>query len=141
MPADFCRHQNFIFMFTVPENYRLQKGELATGPDAGNNGVFLIPHYSIDKYVFIVIASDGAGWQHVSVHIQAKHRNVDRCPTWGEMCFIKNLFWSENDVCVQFHPAKKDYVNMHPTTLHLWSPTSQVLPVPPSLLVGFTDKL
>jgi hypothetical protein len=130
-----------MLMFLVPEQYRVVKGDLATDPSIGNNGVFIIPHPKIKDYVFAVLASDGMGWEHVSVHLQAKHRSVDRCPTWAEMCFVKDTFWSEGDPCVQFHPARKDYVNNHPTTLHLWRPTSQVLPVPPSYLVGFTDGL
>ena len=33
-----------------------------------------------------VLFSDGLGWDHVSVSL------ADRCPTWAEMCFIKDLF-------------------------------------------------
>jgi hypothetical protein len=36
------------------------------------------------------------------------------------MCFVKGLFWDDEDVAIQFHPAKSEYVNFHPFALHLW---------------------
>src|SRR5580658_4748259 len=44
-------------------------------------------------------------FEHVSVSL------AHRCPTWEEMCKIKDLFWDDEDVVVQFHPAKSEYVN------------------------------
>jgi len=75
---------------------------------------------------------DSFWWEHVSVS------TATRCPTWPEMCFIKDLFWHEDECVVQYHPALKDYVNHHPYTLHLWRPTKQSdrMPTPPSILVG-----
>ncbi len=72
------------------------------------------------------------GWEHVSVSAP------DRCPTWGEMCTVKDLFWKDDEMVVQFHPPKANYVNCHPYTLHLWRPTKHKnkLPFPPSILVG-----
>lgn len=37
---------------------------------------------------------------------------------------------------VQFHPAKADYVNYHPATLHLWKPVGVPIPKPPPERVG-----
>jgi hypothetical protein len=58
------------------------------------------------------------------------------------MCKVKDLFWSEEDVVIQFHPAKSQYVNMAQNCLHLWQPladdgTPLKFPTPPSILVGF----
>lgn len=87
--------------------------------------------------VLRVLASDGEGWpyepppwEHVSVSL------ADRCPTWEEMCFVKNLFWEPHEEVVQFHPAKSDYVNFHPHTLHLWKPVGVKFLMPPSETVG-----
>ena len=52
-----------------------------------------------------IIASDGFGWEHVSVSRR------DRCPTWEEMCQIKALFWDEDDCVIQYHPPRSEYVN------------------------------
>ena len=55
---------------------------------------------------------------------------------WEEMCFIKSLFWSEDDCVIQYHPPKSDYVNNHQYCLHMWRPIEQSLPTPPSFMVG-----
>lgn len=80
---------------------------------------------------FSVIISDGGGWDHVSVTLNRK-----RCPTWEEMCWIKDQFFDENETVVQYHPAKSDYVNNHRYCLHLWKPTGAKLPTPESLMIG-----
>jgi len=78
----------------------------------------------------LVIFSDGAGWEHVSVSTPS------RSPNWTEMCFVKSLFWAPDDVVIQFHPAESQYVNNHPHCLHLWRPIGVTIPMPPSYLVG-----
>jgi hypothetical protein len=121
----------------VPEKDRLRKGTLASDPTYGNNGVFVIAHPKIADYFINCIASDGEGWEHVSVSLSSLTRKVERCPTWEEMCYVKDLFWSKEECVVQFHPAEKDYVNNHKYCLHLWKPVHQLLPVPDPLMVGF----
>lgn len=41
------------------------------------------------------------------------------------MQFLRNLFFRENDVVLEFHPAKKDYVNNHNYVLHMWESTDK----------------
>ena len=53
------------------------------------------------------------------------------------MCQVKDLFWEEEEVVVQFHPKKSEYVNMHEGCLHLWRSTEKEFPTPPSILVGY----
>lgn len=90
--------------------------------------VFIIPHYKIQNYEFQCIAGDDEdGWEHVSVVVQPKSKKATRCPTWEEMCFIKDQFWKENQEVVQFHPAKSEYVSAHDFCLHLWRPINQPL--------------
>lgn len=76
-----------------------------------------------------IIASWGGGWEHVSVC------PANRCPTWEEMCKIKDMFWNSNEVVMQIHPEKSAYVNIMPNCLHLWKPIDQEIPVPPILYV------
>lgn len=144
-------------MFNVPNKYRHRTGKLASDDSYGNNGMFNIPHYKISHYQFIVQASDGSGWEHASVSLlkeettivkQSKGNHVkrsqfvivERCPTWEEMCYIKDLFWQETDMVMQYHPAKEDYISMHPYCLHLWRPTDQTVPKPPSIFVGINQQ-
>lgn len=94
----------------------------------GNNGAFFIK-LKHGQNVF-VIASDGMGWEHVSVS------RKDRCPTWEEMCQVKAIFWDEEDCVVQYHPPRSEYVNHHKNCLHLWRPVGVDFPRPDFLMVG-----
>lgn len=116
------------------------KGE---APGVGLGGTY---YDSISGKSFNFIFSKQFGWEHLSVSTPSK------TPTWEQMCKMKDLFWNEDEVCVQYHPAKEDYVNNHPHCLHIWrpvaskdfinSPTSKedLLPVPPSILVGYRNE-
>lgn len=80
------------------------------------------------------IMSWGAGFEHCSVSMPT------RCPSWEQMCAIKDVFWNDDEVCMQLHPAKKDYVNNHPYCLHIWKPINEKIPLPPTILVGLKDN-
>lgn len=116
-------------MFKVPEKYRIKTGALGSNSSAGNCGAFRIMSLKL-KRPFACIASD-EGWEHVSVSLP------DRCPTWEEICFIKNMFWDEGDLVVQLHPPKEDYINNHPYCLHLWrkAGTNDFCERPPKIMV------
>ena len=77
-----------------------------------------------------MIVSWGEKWDHVSVSLE------DRCPTWEEMCWVKDLFWNRGETVIQYHPAADNYVNVHPYCLHLWKPQRRVIPLPPIEFVG-----
>ena len=84
-----------------------------------------------------VIWSYGCGLEHVSID------GKNRTPTWDEMCSIKDMFFSDDECCVQYHPPKSEYVNNIPHCLHIWKPIEQysgTLPIPPSLFVGIKGK-
>lgn len=114
--------------FSVPNKFRIRAGRLSTNDSIGNSGAFEIK-LKHSQTVF-VIASDAMGWEHVSVS------RKDRCPTWDEMCQIKDMFWGEEDCVVQYHPPRSEYVNMHPYCLHLWRSTDTEITIPPSIFVG-----
>lgn len=80
------------------------------------------------------IMSWGAGWEHCSVSIPT------RCPSWEQMCVMKELFWDDDEECMQLHPAKKDYVNNMKYCLHIWKPINEKIPMPPSIMVGFKKQ-
>jgi hypothetical protein len=120
--------------FHVPNRYRRRRG-----PMASNAGAFQLPSPIGDR-VLIIIAGDGLGWEHVSIHAYNVKRKEAKTPTWEEMCHVKALFWDPEDWVVQYLPAESEYVNNHPHTLHLWRPTAATLPTPPSILVGVKDE-
>ena len=124
-------------MFHVPEKYRVKRlrGDgLYSDESYGNNGVFSVPHWKPGRGMFRIQASDGFDWEHVSVSLP------QRCPTWEEMCCIKDMFWDDDDCVVQFHPSKSDYVNMAKHCLHLWRPIDDDMPRPHHILVGLKSK-
>lgn len=123
--------------FKVPNQYRDKTTPgLATPDDYGTTGFFVIPHYKINGYLFLCMVSDGMGWEHVSISIQNKGKAVERCPTWAEMCWLKDQFWDVEDCVVQYHPPKSQHISMHNYCLHLWRPTEEVLPMPDKIMVG-----
>lgn len=125
-------------MFKVPEHHRILHGPAASDASYGNNGAFFI---TIDEHWnFQVIASDGEGWEHVSVLVWNNHTGEQRTPIWDHMCFIKNLFWDEQDAVVQYHPPLSEYVNNHEHVLHLWRPIGVDIPRPPFWMVGVKSK-
>lgn len=127
-------------MFRVPEGARVVTGagRWNSTEDDGNNGAFLVIYdrKPFKPVMLNVIASDGEGWEHVSVSVQGS-LNKKRTPTWAEMCHIKDLFWDKEDTVLQYHPAESEYVNNHPYVLHLWRPVDgEGIPTPPHVLVG-----
>lgn len=128
-------------MFKVPEKSRLKTGTLGSDKSYGNNGIFIMelrwPGGTPEEVR--CIASDGEGWEHVSVSIK-KPNGITRIPSWDEMCMVKELFWDKEDCIVQFHPPKSQYVNMHPNVLHLWRKQGIKFETPPSILIGFKNQ-
>ncbi|MGZ8317536.1 MAG: DUF7694 domain-containing protein [Telluria sp.] len=118
-------------MFRVPEQYRVRTGLMGTDERAGNNGLFLVKMRG--NQVLAVVASDGEGWEHVSVSRR------DRCPSWEEMCHVKALFWSDDACVMQLHPPKADWISNHQFCLHLWRPVGVEIPRPPALMVGMQE--
>ena len=117
----------------MPEKFRVKKGSLASDSSYGNNGCFIVSSIGL-KSPLRTIASDELGWEHCSVSV------YNRCPTWQEMSFIKDMFWDDDDCVMQLHPPKSDYVDMAPYCLHLWRPIGIEIPRPPSILVGFKNE-
>lgn len=87
-----------------------------------------------DMIDYRIIVSWGGGWDHASMTLISC--SLARCPTWEEMCWLKDIFWHKDESVIQYHPAKDEYVNNHPHCLHLWKPQNVVLPIPPMEFVG-----
>ena len=66
----------------------------------------------------VVWGTDEGGWEHVSV--SPYDRSI--MPSWDDMCKVKSIFWEDDDMALQFHPKKSEYVNMVDNCLHLWAP-------------------
>lgn len=112
---------------------KLRKARVEGEDSDGPYGAFVIQGPCGERLV--IIANDAPagdvaalGWEHVSVSTRR------RAPNWTEMCFVKDLFWDEEEAVVQFHPPRSQYVNIFPYCLHLWRHKSGHQ-TPPSHLV------
>ena len=114
------------------ERGRIRSGHWGSDSSYGNTGSFIVmsPHGIELRILSSGAHAEDEGWEHVSVSAQG------RCPTLEEMCFVKDLFWNKEECVVQYHPAKSQYVNCHPHTLHLWKCKTAEFPVPPTWMVG-----
>lgn len=118
---------------------RLEAGRIRSGTYASESGCmhgeFNLYHGPTKGMLHILSSGSGElaeGWEHVSVSLQK------RCPNWPEMCFVKDLFWREDETVVQIHPPKALYVNFHPHCLHLWLEVGHPVRMPPMIMVGPT---
>jgi len=114
------------------EFYRIRRGGFASLPGE-DFGAFLIPGPCGRDLRVIASSGDkdeGILWEHVSVSLP------NRCPNWQEMCFIKDLFWDEEEAVMQLHPPRSRWINNHSYCLHLWRPLEQDIPLPPDVTVG-----
>lgn len=84
----------------------------------------------VDRKRWYVIFTRGFGWEHLSIS------QGNKTPTWDVMCMVKEIFWGDDEVCVEFHPKKEDYINMHEHCLHIWKPIGVEIPTPPPIMVG-----
>ena len=137
--------------FRVPENWRIQRPPMIS-KRGDLFGYFLLPASPARKIQFALrcVASDASDWdlmyaagfvpkdsipfEHVSVSLNPPA--MTRCPTWEEMCYVKDLFWEPDDVVMQIHPRKSEYVNNARYCLHLWRPVGVEIPTPPPITVG-----
>lgn len=126
-------------MFHVSELSRVADGPMGTDSSWGNNGAFQTSSPE-PGWLLVLIASDGDDWEHVSVHAARQIGGQQRTPTWKEMNYVKDLFWDAEDVVMQLHPKRSEYVNNHPCVLHLWRPVGIEIPTPPSYMVGVLQE-
>lgn len=116
--------------FEILEKYRFKnKPDLMSTKEGDDFGVFFIPTRLGKPPLKVLCAPMTEEWQQVSVSLPNK------CPTWGQMSYVKKLFWGEDVEVVQFHPPKEDYINNHSFCLHLWR-HKDGHKMPPSILVG-----
>jgi hypothetical protein len=109
---------------------RIREGFYASEDDDGVRGAFcLIGPLGRELRIISSGVDSLHNWEHVSVSLG------NRTPTWIEMCFVKDLFWGEEECVVQYHPPRSEYVNIHPNCLHLWKPLRETVPVPPLVLL------
>jgi len=77
----------------------------------------------------LVVASNGKGWDHVSVSL------AYRTPLYEEMKGIKRIFFRDDEWAMELHAPVKDHISVHPYCLHMWRPQGADIPTPPEEMV------
>jgi len=132
----FDKHRIGHPMGPIPPEFRRHCGAFRIPMKQGVAlGTSLFEQQTVQLHVIASRAIDGSDdpheqWDHVSVS------TTTRCPTWGEMCFVKEIFFYPNEVVMQLHPHADCHINNHPYCLHLWRPIAAEIPLPPPILVG-----
>lgn len=120
-------------ILSLLEAGRVRGGDYASSASDGLSGAFFIPSpVYFNEYLRIIANTaheQSDWWEHVSVSLE------HRIPFWEEMCFVKDLFWLEEECVVQYHPPRSKHINNHPNVLHLWRNTRQEFVLPPKELV------
>lgn len=99
----------------IRKDRRLKVGKVEYQKDAPEHysgmGLILCDGW---PYTSVVFGSDENGWEHVSICMSG------RVPSWDEMCTVKDMFWEDEEECIQIHPKKSEYVNLMENCLHIW---------------------
>ena len=77
------------------ERGRFREGAYGSDESYGFYDAFEIQGPCGERLRIISSAWDETGWEHVSVSTRR------RPPNWQEMCFVKDLFWDEEDGTVR----------------------------------------
>lgn len=93
-----------------------------------NDGYYEVPCRS-SSVPLRVVASDGLGWDHVSVSLPT------RTPTWAEMELVRKLFFRDDEVVLQFGVPLSNHINIHNFCLHWWRPQGVEIQLPPKEMV------
>ena len=112
----------------LADKFRQIHPSLGESPRGSNFGYFEIPPDAGGGVMRIISSGSAASvgeWEHVSVSHQS------RCPTWGEMCRVKAMFFMDSETVQQFHVASSDHINVHNFCLHLWRQHGASIPMPP----------
>jgi hypothetical protein len=110
----------------VEEEARVTTGGYASKP-GDTEGLFVFCRFGVE-YLRVIVGV-GSGWDHVSV---SKRYST---PTWDDMCWMKRLFFRDDECAMQLHVPIADHINIHEHCLHLWRPHDLEIPRPPQEMV------
>jgi hypothetical protein len=118
----------------VPAKLAAARDPALSVPEMGLTGAFVLMGPCGTELRIIANDADPQltdNWEHVSVS------TARRCPNWIEMCFVKELFWQDEELVIQFHVPRSQHINNHPYVLHLWRDVTNPHPrMPPAYTVG-----
>lgn len=127
-----------------PRYFLRFKLKALVGQENSANGVYEVDHPWIkNNYYFLCTVVITEEWERVSAQLfkitnvkKKQSEPADRCLTWKEQCFIKNLFYGPQEVIMQFFPAMTDYIGTDEEefAVHLWNPLKGQCQVPQAII-------
>lgn len=72
----------------------------------------------VDGHLSVMVSVDD-GALHLSIS-HTHHGKPGRIPTWDEIHEARYLFLPDDVTMAMLLPPRAEYVNVHPTTMHLW---------------------
>ena len=87
-----------------------------------------IVFYLVEGLKIMPTNNPAVGWDHISISPQ---RAESLTPTWEQMCRMRDLFFNDDEVVLQYHPPLQNHVNCATNTLHLWRCQNAEIPLPP----------
>lgn len=96
------------YMTSLPRGW-VQRAEAADGFCADN------PKRGLRVIVSDATCDDGKRWRHLSLT-----RRDRAMPTWEQLVTVKEEFLGPEAVALQVLAPRSEWVNIHPTCLHLW---------------------
>jgi hypothetical protein len=100
----------------MKSNYEIQKIKgLQLGTLEEWGGIGALERKDLPACSVVFCRNESGKYDHVSIAPIDGHT-----PTWDEMCTLKDLFFNDDEECVQIHPKAGEYVDIKRNCLHLW---------------------
>lgn len=119
------------------ESARVRSARRSFDSNPGDRaGVFVFKSKGVEAVCIVhdgLFGGNPTGWEHVSLTMRYDGELV--MPSWSWMCWVKDQFWGPEEAVMQIHPPSSDYVNTHPTCLHLWRQVGKNPPLPDAKMV------
>ena len=72
-----------------------------------------------DGHLSVFVAREDGMW-HLSISHRLNDLTPGRYPTWDEIAEARYRFIPDQVTMAMLLPPREEYVNIHPTTFHLW---------------------
>ncbi|MEU4386602.1 hypothetical protein [Promicromonospora sp. NPDC023805] len=85
----------------------------------------------LDGELHAIVSHEPTGW-HLSVSFQPHPGAARRLPSWDELKDARYRFLPDRAHMAALLPPRAEWVDVHPTTLHLWEMPAATVQAPPA---------
>ena len=73
-----------------------------------------------DGILFAIVANEPVTGWHMSISFRTGDGKLNRYPSWDELAHAREELLPEHIGFAMMFPPSEEYVNLHPTTFHLY---------------------